>query len=161
MSDHTIPIEIDDPALDAAALHQRVLDGISRRRQLAVERGLDFENLARGQLLMTATNEHWLKDLQLYQDKIHVHAALTPPPYTYLGFPMAILIRLKKEFHGLAAFYCNLLGERQILFNEKLVQILNVFSHSLESAESLADRVAELQQRVEILEQQLQKNDKH
>jgi hypothetical protein len=161
MSDHAIPIEVDDSALDVAALHQRVLDGISRRRQLAVERGLDFENLARGQLLMTAAGEHWLKDLKLYQDKIHVHAALTSPPYTYLGFPTAILIRLKKELHGLAAFYCNLLGQRQILFNEKLVQTLKVFSHSLESAESLAGRVAELQQRVEILEQQLQKNEKH
>jgi hypothetical protein len=161
MSDYTLPIEVDDPALDAAVLHQRVLDGISQRRQLAVERGLDFENLARGQLLMAATNEHWLKDLQLYQDKIHVHTTLTPPPYTNLGFLTAILIRLKKELHGLAAFYCNLLGQRQILFNEKLVQILQLFSHSLESAESLADRVAELQQRVEILEQQLQKDEKH
>lgn len=161
MNDYTIPIEVGDPALDAAALRQRVADGITMRQQLAAERGLDFETLARGQLLMPAADQHWLKDLQLYQDKIHVHAALTSPPYTYLSFPAAILIRLKRELHGLAAFYCNLLGQRQILFNEKLVQILNVFSHSLESAESLVDRVAELQQRVELLEQQLQKNEKH
>jgi hypothetical protein len=161
MNDSTIPIEVGDPALDAAALRQRVADGITRRRQMAVERGLDFESLARGQLLMIATSDHWLKDLQLYQDKIHVHVVPAPSPYTDLRFLAAILTRLRKEFHGLAAFYCNLLGQRQILFNEKLVQILNVFSHSLKSAESMADQVADLQQRVEALEQRLKKDEKH
>jgi hypothetical protein len=160
MSDYTIPIEVDDPALDAAALRQKVADGITRRRQLAVERGLDFESLVRGQLLMTATNEHWLKDLQLYQDKIHVHVVPAPPPHTHLSFLMAILMRLKKEFHGLTAFYCNLLGERQILFNEGLVQALTRFSHSLHSMENLADQVADLHQRVEALEQRLKKDEK-
>jgi hypothetical protein len=161
MNDYTIPIEVGDPALDAAALRQRVADGITMRQQLAVERGLDFETLARGQLLMPAADQHWLKDLQLYQDKIHVHTTLTPPPDTCLGFLTAILIRLKKEFHGLAAFYCNLLGERQILFNERLVQILNVFSYSLKSAESTADQVADLYQRVEALEQRFEKDEKY
>jgi hypothetical protein len=161
MNDYTIPIEVGDPALDAAALRQRVAEGITMRRQLAVEQALDFENLARGQLLMTAADEHWLKDLQLYQDKIHVHVIPSPPPYTHLSFLTAILMRFKKEFHGLAAFYCNLLGERQILFNERLVQILNVFSHSLKSAESTAEQVADLHQRVEALEQRLKKDEKY
>jgi hypothetical protein len=159
MCEYTVPVEVSDPAIDEAALRRRVNEGIVKRQQLAIERGLDFEGLARGQAFITADDEFPLQDLQLYQDKIRVSLVLTPRPYMRLGFLMPILTRLRQEFHGLVAFYCNLLGQRQILFNERLVQLLVTFSYRLQSTENLASQLATLQRQVETLEHQLKKAD--
>lgn len=152
-----IPIEIGDPAIDYATLRQTLATDIVKRRRLAVERNLDFVGLAQGRVFTMTSDEFSLRELQLYQDKIHVHLTLTPRPYTRFGFLRSIFTRLREELHGLAAFYSNLLGQRQILFNERLVQLLATLSFRLQATESLVDQVASLQQRIEALERQLER----
>lgn len=155
MNEHLIPVEVADPDLDEDALRHRIAAGIATRRQLALENGLEFDALARGQAFLAVGDESPLKDLQLFQDKISVHLIIAPRAYARFGFLASVLKRLRWELHGLVVFYCNLLGQRQIVFNERLVHYLNTVSDHLQSAERLADQVVALQRRVEALERQL------
>lgn len=161
MNDDILPIEVGDPALDEVALRRTVAKGIAKRQRLAIERGLDFESLASGRVLMPVTHDLLLKDLWLYQDQIHVHATVGPQPFARVGPLSSILTRLKWRLHGLAVSYSNLLGRRQIVFNETLVQFLTDLSQQLRSLESLADQLATLQQQVDTLEQQMGKTRSH
>lgn len=157
MNDHpvpVIPIEACDPEIDDD-LRRRITEGIARRQQAVVARGLDFEVLAYGRAVFSAPAEPSLEELRLYQDKIRVHLAISPRPYTRFGILTSVLTKVRQELHALAAFYCNLLGQRQILFNERLVQLLTAFSHRLQSTQRMADQLDTLQRRVEALESRL------
>ena len=161
MNDDLLPFEVGDPTLDEAALRRTVAKGIATRQQLAEERGFDFESLAFGRVFTPVTDNLLLKDLWLYQDQIHVHTTVAPQHVTRFGFLPSILTRLKWSLHGLAVWYSNLLGLRQILFNVALVQFLMDLSQQLRSLESLANQVATLQQQVEELQQQMDKTRSH
>ncbi|MBC8253989.1 MAG: hypothetical protein H8E35_08165 [Ardenticatenia bacterium] len=155
MSEHLIPVEVADPDLDEDALRQRIAAGIATRRQLALENGLEFDALAHGQTFLAAADDSPLKDLQLFQDKISVNLIITPRAYSRFGILASPLTRLRREIHGLVAFYCNRLGMRQIVFNERLVHLLSTLCYQVQSVEGLADQVAALQRQIEALERQL------
>jgi hypothetical protein len=134
------------------ALCNRLAQDIARRRKLATERGLDFELVAHGERHVSQDTEADFDDLQLYRDKIRVHLVMAPRRYTRLGLLPQLADRLRRELHGLPVFYCNLLGQRQILFNDRLLHLLASFAQRLKVTEDVADQVQALQRRIEALE---------
>lgn len=69
----------------------------------------------------------------------------------------AFITRLKQAFHRLAIYYVNQLGERQMVFNDRLLRVANHLVTRQDrphpEVAALRRRVAELEARIEQLEQ--------
>ncbi len=69
----------------------------------------------------------------------------------------SLMARLKRPFHQLALFYVNRLGQKQIVFNDRLLRAVNSLANLDEEKsreiQVLRAQVAELQQRIQGLEQ--------
>jgi hypothetical protein len=150
MSGTDIPVLFGTSEAEQAAFRQRIAEGIARRRQQAVERHLDFQRLALGEHTPQAGASP-LADLRLYQDKIYLHP--TPAVRFATGIkPLdSLLAKIRGELHNLAVFYCNRLGERQMLFNQRLVQLVATLADADQTA-VLDDRVSALEKRLAELE---------
>jgi hypothetical protein len=155
MNHPELPIQVDDPEINQEVLRQRLAEGIAARRKMADERGLDFAVLAHGRAYVDTSGRSPWQDLQILKNKIAVHPTIVSRTGGRCWFLEPLVIRLRREMHGLVAFYCNLLGERQILFNEVLLRFLAEHPADPSSDRTPADRIAALEQRVERLERRL------
>jgi len=153
MSDSLIPLGFSCSGIDQTALQQRIAEGIARRREMAAIQGIDFERLARGGIAPAADASPW-EHLLIYQNRICVQPSRVERFSTGVGLLDRLLGRARRELHGVAMFYCNMLGQRQMLFNYELLQVLKPMMDLSRSIEALHVRVAALEDRIASLERQ-------
>ncbi|MBK8905046.1 MAG: hypothetical protein IPM53_27950 [Anaerolineaceae bacterium] len=69
----------------------------------------------------------------------------------------SLLARLKRPLHQLTLFYVNKLGQKQIIFNDRLLRAVNSLASLDEEKgreiQALREQMTHLQQRIEALEQ--------
>ena len=153
MSDSLIPLAFNCSEIDQVALQQRIAEGIARRREMAAIQGLDFERLARGEIAPAADASPW-EHLLIYQNRICVQPSRVERFSTGVGLVDRLLARARRELHSIAIFYCNLLGQKQMLFNRELLQVLESIISLSHSIEALQTRVAAMEDRIASLERQ-------
>lgn len=151
MRDSSLSVILACPNIDAIALHQRIVEGIARRREAATRQGIDFEKLARGDIAPAANASPW-DHLWIYQDRICVQPSRIERFSIGVGLLDKLLAWVRGEIHSVVTFYCNRLGERQMLFNRELLQVLKPLTNVPSSIDSLHARLIALEDRVASLE---------
>jgi hypothetical protein len=153
MSDSLIPLRFSCSGIDQTALQQRIAEGIVRRREMAAIQGIDFNRLARGEVVLGASASPWDR-LLIYQNRICVQPSRVERFSTGIGLVDRLLRRVRRELHSIVIFYCNLLGQKQMLFNRELLQVLESLISLSHSIEALQTRVAAMEDRIASLEHQ-------
>jgi hypothetical protein len=149
-----IPVVIGLPEADLSTLKHRLMESIARRRDLAAAQGLGFDQLASGAGLPALANEDPLAHLTVFQDRICVQPSRVDRFLTGIRLVDDILTRLRREVHNVAIFYCNRLGQRQMLFNRALVRLMVTTGEREQTVEALNVRLAQLEARIAELERQ-------
>jgi len=118
-------VRIDDPAVDAAAIHARIREGLAQRGSDLPADFPEFERpdapgLASG--LFSAELAQQLERLNASFDQVWVELSLIESHFPIVG---AWISRYKRDLHRLVVFYVNTLGRRQQAVNEDLVRLVN------------------------------------
>lgn len=151
MRDPSLSVILTCPNIDSVALHQRIVEGIARRRESATRQGIDFEKLAKGDIVPEPSASPW-DHLWIYQDRICVQPSRIERFSTGIGLLDKLLAWLRGEIHNVVVFYCNRLGERQMLFNRELLRVLKPLTSVPSSVDVLHARLIALENRVASLE---------
>jgi hypothetical protein len=139
--------EIRDPKIDTAEIGKIIAERIAQRHRYAQEHSINFDRLSQPTDLNEKSDEaiRWTLDLAEARQ-----AAILIPPYTSStdqGRLSSLISLLKKQAHNLVIYYINMLGQKQILFNESATWAI-----ALQQA-----RFERLQAKVSALEQEIQK----
>jgi hypothetical protein len=139
--------EIRDPEIDTDEIKRIVAERREQRRQYARKHAINFERLAQPVDLGEKSEEAIRWTLDLVEAR---QAAILVQPYTFSsgqGWLGSLLALVKKQAHHLVIYYVNMLGRKQILFNESATWAI-----ALQQA-----RFERLQAKVSALEQEIQK----
>lgn len=154
--DSSIPIVLPC-CVESDKLWKRIVEGIAQRREGAVRQGIDFDRLARGEVAPVTNASFWDR-LRIYQDRIYVQPSRAERFSTGIGLLDRVLAFVRRELHGVALFYCNRLGQRQMLFNREILQLLLSLNNLNHSLGMLNTRVERLERRVLEMEALLRKD---
>lgn len=158
MSDMTQILDLADPALDAAAMAQRIQANLRAH-------GLEPRDFPE----FPVTPPPWRADSRfpesLHYDLAHAAQAygetwVTLPP---LASRVPLVARIKRAFHRLALYYVNLLAGKQMIVNAAILRALNRLVVTLATPDAevaaLREEVAALRARVADLEAVLPSSD--
>lgn len=138
--------EIRDTEIDTSGIKQVLNKQIVQRRSYAQAHSLDFETLAKPVHFNEETRRWMLELLEHHQAAILIEPYVIP---TNQGLWGHLLGLIKKQFHQLAIYYVNLLGQKQILFNINVVEAMAF--HQIQ-IEKLQETVNSLEAKCQSLE---------
>lgn len=141
--------EIRDPAIDEMELARRVEKNTPARRARAAELGLDFEAMSTP--MPASQPEQWLALAWLSCRAIRLQADTFDP----IARPWRQPLRwLRHQLHALVVYHTNRLGDRQMVFNMGVLQLLE---HQVDEQQALVRdlrvQVADLEARLRDLQQ--------
>jgi hypothetical protein len=150
-------IEWRDPELDAEAIMREIRKRIRQRRAQAEAQGLDFDAIAQGEAGEQAAGRFsrelysGLRQMRLSYNKVNVGPVLTATRIPLVG---KLVQAVRAQLHQLVLFYVNMLGSRQSLFNQQVVETTTKLVKELDNQND-RDEIAALRARVEQLEKRL------
>jgi hypothetical protein len=151
-------IEIRDDQIDAAEIMRTIRANIQKRREAARAQGIDYDAFLQG--LYTGDKGHFdaavyynLRRAAALFDRITVKQYVSPRSIPLVG---GLAQRVRRSLHDLVIYYVNMLGSKQILFNESVVYALNSLVEGLERDNARqAEEIATLRQELEALRAQV------
>lgn len=127
-------IEIRDPEIDAEAIMRQIRANIRQRREAARTQGIDFDAFLDG--IYHQDQGHFepavyynIRRMNTMYDRITVKQYVSPRSVPLVG---ELMQRVRVAMHDLVIYYVNMLGSKQVLFNEALVYMLNDLLAGLE-----------------------------
>ncbi len=139
--------------LDVAEIERVIDQSIAQRRQYAADRSIDFEALTRPIPLNEQMTRLNLELMHVYKANIRVKPFQIP---TSQPLWRRMFYWLKQQAHNLVIYYVNMLGQKQISFNESVAQaIAGDHAH----IEMLTQKIVQLEAKIQKLEAQLVGNE--
>jgi hypothetical protein len=147
-------IEIRDEQIDTEAIMRRIRENIQKRRETAEAQGIDFDAFVKGLYReevghFDAAVYYNLRRANTLYDRVTVKQYVSPRHAPLIG---PLIQRVRAALHDLVIYYVNMLGSKQVLFNESLVYLLNGLVQGLEKD---AEELTALRQEVQELRAQL------
>lgn len=147
-------VEIRDKEIDTEAIMRQIRENIRQRREIAREQGVDFDAFVDG--LYRKGEGHFasevyynLRRASSSYDRITVKRYISPRQIPIIG---PLIQRVRISLHDLVIYYVNMLGSKQVSFNEAMVYVLSNLLKGLEKdAEQKAVELAALREEIQKL----------
>jgi hypothetical protein len=151
-------LSIRDPKLDVDTIMAEIRASLMKRRAEAEARGVNFDDMAMGRYIVPGNDRfpmelhEALQQVSLLRDSTQVSLFVTPSGIPIIG---GLVQRIRTALHQAVIFYVNMSAERQIAYNVEVSRALNRLTAAMNKQLTEKDaQIADLQKRVEALEQQ-------
>lgn len=139
-------VQIKDSQLDRAEIMQLISDRLARRRRYANDQAIDIEAMVHSISLSEQMRRLAPKLVNFHKASLFVTPYKVSPEQKFVT---RTLSRLRQHAHNLVIYYINMLGRRQMQYNESVAQAITLHQIQLDQAQ---EKIAQLEAKITHLE---------